>query len=161
MGLVRSRSSPAPDTLGLVCRPADGQRELATHHSIRRAVFVLEQGLFPLDDRDVHDSEAATIRVLGLDDGVPAGTVRLYPLGGGIWKGDRLAVLPEHRRVGSLGASLVHYAVSTAGALGGSRMEAQIQAGNVRFFQALGWSVVGDLAEYLGLPHQKMSIALR
>jgi putative N-acetyltransferase (TIGR04045 family) len=161
MGIVRSRSSPATDTLGLVCRPAEGRGELATHHRIRHAVFVVEQGLFPLDDRDLHDSDAATIHVLGLDDGVPAGTVRLYPLDGGIWKGDRLAVLSEHRHSGGLGASLVRYAVETAGALGGSRMVAQIQAGNVRFFQALGWTPCGDPADYLGLLHQKMSIALR
>ena len=35
------------------------------------------------------------------------------------------------------------------------------QAGNVRFFQALGWTAVGDPADYLGHPHQQMSIALR
>jgi putative N-acetyltransferase (TIGR04045 family) len=160
MGVVRSRWSSAPDTAGLVCRPADGPAEMATHHRIRRAVFVMEQGLFPLDDQDIHDSHAATIHVLGLDDGIPAGTVRLYPLGVGIWKGDRLAVLPEHRRSG-LGGPLVRYAVATATTLGGSRMLAQIQAGNVRFFAALGWTAVGDPADYLGLMHQQMSIALR
>jgi putative N-acetyltransferase (TIGR04045 family) len=161
MGTVRSRWSSAPDTLGRLCRPVDNPAELATHHRIRHAVFVAEQGLFPLDDRDTHDADAATIHVLGLDDGIPAGTVRLYPLGDGIWKGDRLAVLPEHRHSGGLGAPLVRYAVSTAGALGGSLMVAQVQTGNVGFFQALGWTAVGDPADYLGLAHQKMSIALR
>lgn len=160
MGVVRSHWSWAPDTVSLVCRPAEGLVELAMHHRIRHAVFVAEQELFPMDDLDVHDSVAATIRVLGLDDGVPAGTVRLYPLGGGIWKGDRLAVLPEHRRSG-LGSPLVRYAVGTAGALGGSRMVAQVQAANVRFFQALGWTAIGDPADYLGRLHQHMSIALR
>jgi putative N-acetyltransferase (TIGR04045 family) len=161
MGTVRSRWSSAPDTLRLVCRPADNPGELAAHHRIRHAVFVAEQGLFPLDDRDIHDADGATIHVLGLDDGIPAGTVRLYPLGDGIWKGDRLAVLPEHRHGSGLGGPLVRYAVSTAGTLGGSLMVAQVQAANVRFFQALGWTAVGDPADYLGLLHQKMSIALR
>jgi hypothetical protein len=40
-------------------------------------------------------------------------------------------------------------------------MVAQIQPANVRFFQALGWTRVGDPADYLGVPHQQMSIALR
>jgi hypothetical protein len=40
-------------------------------------------------------------------------------------------------------------------------MVAQIQPGNVRFFQALGWTAVGAPADYLGLLHQQMSIALR
>jgi putative N-acetyltransferase (TIGR04045 family) len=161
MGGVRSPLSSAPDTLGFTCRPADGPVELATHHEIRRAVFVTEQGLFAVDDRDSHDLDAATIHVLGLDDGVSAGTVRLYPLGDTIWKGDRLAVLPEHRHSGGLGAALVRYAVATAGALGGTRMEAQVQVANVRFFRALGWAALGAPADYLGLVHQKMSIALR
>ncbi len=161
MGGVRSPLSSTPDTLGFTCRPVAGHAELATHHRIRRAVFVAEQGLFALDDSDSHDRDAATIHVLGLDDGAPAGTVRLYPLGDALWKGDRLAVLPEHRRSGGLGAALVRYAVATAGALGGSRMEAQVQVGNVRFFRALGWAALGAPADYLGLLHQKMSIALQ
>ncbi|MGZ4639253.1 MAG: MSMEG_0567/Sll0786 family nitrogen starvation N-acetyltransferase [Actinomycetes bacterium] len=148
-----------PDTR-LACRPADGPAEIAMHHRIRHEVFVREQALFPVDDTDVHDAHAATIHVLGFDDGVPAGTVRLYPLGDRLWKGDRLAVLPDHRHSG-LGAPLVRYAVASAGALGGCRMVAQVQATNVRFFQALGWTAVGEPADYLGLLHQQMSIALQ
>jgi putative N-acetyltransferase (TIGR04045 family) len=161
MDVVRSRWPSPPDTTGLDCRPVDGPAELDTHLLIRHAVFVVEQRLFPGDDIDAHDDDAATIHVLGLDGGTPAGTVRLYPLGDGVWKGDRLAVLPEHRRSGGLGAALVRYAVATSGALGGTRMVAQIQLGNVRFFRALGWTPVGDPADYLGLSHQQMSIALR
>jgi putative N-acetyltransferase (TIGR04045 family) len=160
MVVAHSRSSSAPDTAGLLCRPVGGPAERAAHHRIRYEVFVLEQGLFPHGDRDEHDTAAATIHVLGFDDGVPSGTVRLYPLHGRLWKGDRLAGLPEHRRSG-LGAPLVRHAVATAGALGGTRMVAQIQPGNVRFFKALGWTEVGAPADYLGLLHQQMSIALR
>jgi putative N-acetyltransferase (TIGR04045 family) len=159
MGVVRSRW-PSPEVAALNCRQVEGPVDLATHHHIRHQVFVVEQGLFSVDDHDVHDTEAATIHVLGLHDGVPAGTVRLYPVGDASWKGDRLAVLPEHRH-SHLGAPLVRYAVATAGALGGSQMVAQIQPGNVRFFQALGWTAVGEPADYLGVPHQQMSIAMR
>jgi putative N-acetyltransferase (TIGR04045 family) len=160
MVVAHSPSSSAPDTAGLLCRAVQRPGELAVHHRIRHEVFVLEQGLFPQGDLDEHDADAATIHVLGFDGGVPAGTVRLYPIGGRLWKGDRLAVLPDHRRSG-LGAPLVRHAVATAGALGGTRMVAQIQAGNVRFFEALGWTPVGAPAEYVGLLHQQMSIALR
>lgn len=161
MDVVRSRWPSTADLTGFVCRPAEEPSDLATHYRIRHAVFVAEQGLFRHHDRDLHDADAATIHVLGLDDGVPAGTVRLYPLGDELWKGDRLAVLPDHRRSGGLGATLVRHAVATAGSLGGSRMVAQIQPGNVRFFEALGWAAVGDPADYLGVLHQPMSIALR
>lgn len=144
---------------GLTCRPVAGPLELAAHHEIRRAVFVTEQGLFPLDDRDGHDDDPATLHVLGLVRGRPAGTVRLYRLHGEVWKGDRLAVLPEHRR-SRIGGPLVRLAVALAGERGGTAMEAQIQAPNVRFFVQLGWSPDGDPADHLGVPHQRMTILL-
>jgi putative N-acetyltransferase (TIGR04045 family) len=153
-----SRSSPATEET-LACRPVHGPVELATHHEIRRAVFVAEQGLFATDDRDEHDGDPATVHVLGFVHGEPAGTVRLYPLGGTLWKGDRLAVLPEHRR-SHIGGPLVHLAVALAGDRGGSRMNAQVQAPNVRFFVHLGWSPVGEPADHLGVLHQRMTIAL-
>jgi putative N-acetyltransferase (TIGR04045 family) len=157
--VLPSRSSSAPDAPPRACRPVEGPDELATHHDIRRAVFVAEQGLFPVDDRDEHDDDAATLHVLGFVRGVPAGTVRLYPVDGPLWKGDRLAVLPEFRRSG-IGAPLVRHAVAAAARNGGTRMNAQVQAVNVRFFLALGWSTAGAPADHLGVPHQQMTIAL-
>jgi putative N-acetyltransferase (TIGR04045 family) len=140
--------------------------ELAAHFRIRHQVFVTEQGLFrsgrdrPGDDRDAHDGDPATIHVVGLVNGVAGGTVRLYPLGSaGRWKGDRLAVLPEHRRAG-LGAPLVRFAVAEAGARGGQEMEAYIQPANVAFFEWLGWRRTGGIVEYAGIDHQRMVIAL-
>jgi GNAT superfamily N-acetyltransferase len=98
--------------------------------------------------------------VAGLVDGVPGGSVRLYPLGSpGRWKGDRLAVLPEHRRAG-LGAPLVRFAVAEAGARGGQEMEAYIQPANVAFFEWLGWRRVGGIVAYAGTGHQRMVIPL-
>ena len=152
-----SRCSPAD---ALLCRPVDGAAELGEHHRIRRAVFVTEQGLFPVDDRDGHDADPATVHVLGLVAGRAAGTVRLYPLGAGVWKGDRLAVLPEHRRSG-IGGPLVRLAVATSGARGGTRMDALVQAVNTPFFLGLGWSCAGEVVEHLGVWHQPMSIVLR
>jgi putative N-acetyltransferase (TIGR04045 family) len=150
----------------LACRPVASAAELAAHFRIRHQVFVTEQGMFrsgnglPGDDRDAHDRDPATIHVVGLVDGVAGGSVRLYPLGSpGRWKGDRLAVLPEHRRAG-LGAPLVRFAVAEAGARGGQEMEAYIQPANVGFFEWLGWRRVGGLVQYAGIDHQRMVILL-
>jgi putative N-acetyltransferase (TIGR04045 family) len=150
----------------LACRPAASAAEVEAHFRIRHRVFVLEQGLFrngsgePGDDRDPHDDDPATIHVIGLADGVIGGTVRLYPLGaGGRWKGDRLAVLPGHRRHG-LGAPLVRFAVAEAGARGGREMEAYIQPANVTFFEWLGWRRVGGIVPYAGTGHQRMVTGL-
>jgi putative N-acetyltransferase (TIGR04045 family) len=145
------------------CRIVAGAGELAAHHDIRDAVFVDEQGIFAGSDRDVHDAAASTIHVLGLVDGLPAGTVRMFPLNPddsrGDWQGDRLAVLPEFR-AGSLGAPLVRFAVATAGRLGGRRMIAHIQPGNREFFLRLGWRQVGGPELYVGIPHLLMDIEL-
>ena len=112
------------------------------------------------DDRDGHDADPATIHVIGLAGDDIHGTVRLYPLATpGLWQGDRLAVLPEFRHLG-LGAPLVRFAVAAAGRRGGHLMEAQIQPGNVPFFEWLGWQRAGGLAPYAGILHQRMVIDL-
>ncbi|MCW2616200.1 MAG: GCN5-related N-acetyltransferase [Frankiales bacterium] len=152
--VLPSRSS---STGTRTCRPVRDTDELAVHHRIRRHVFVEEQGLFPDDDRDVHDDDPATVHVLGLVDGQPAGTVRLYPLAGELWKGDRLAVLAEQRHSG-IGGPLVRFAVATAAERGGRRMDATVQAVNTAFFVGLGWTPVGEPVEHLGVPHQAMTI---
>lgn len=143
----------------VVCRPVAGTAEMRAHHRIRHAVFVTEQGLFDGTDLDAHDADDATVHLLGLVDDEPAGTVRLWPYGDRLWQGDRLAVLASHRHVG-LGRPLVRLAVRTAAERGGTLMTAHVQLQNVRFFQALGWSVDGAPDDYLGAPHQQMTIAL-
>ena len=134
-------------------RLAASAAELEGHFAVRRAVFVEQQGLFE-DDRDSFDEIA--LHAVALVDGAVIGAVRLYPLAGSIWKGDRLAVLPGHRA----GAELVNFAVRTAGERGGTRMVAQVQVANVRFFERLGWEPDAEAAIYRGVMHQPMAIAL-
>jgi putative N-acetyltransferase (TIGR04045 family) len=150
---------PRPE---IVCRPANGADEAALHHRIRHEVFVVEQAVFATSDADGHDADDGTVKVLGwvVSPGggwEAGGAVRLYPLGAGIWQGDRLAVLAPFREW-NLGARLVRFAVDTAAHLGGVEMVAHVQAGNVRFFERLGWLRRGGPELYLGLPHQPMAI---
>jgi putative N-acetyltransferase (TIGR04045 family) len=127
---------------------------------VRQRVFVDDQALFEGSDEDARDRMPGTLHVVGLSDGEVAGAVRLYPVDdAGLWKGDRLAVLPE-ARVRRLGALLVRFAVATAGERGGHTMVAQIQLPNVRFFEHLGWSTDGPPAPYHGVMHQPMAIPL-
>ena len=159
-----SPSLAATDTSGraasAVCRIVSARDELAAHFAIRQQVFVEEQRLFSGTDRDRQDDERATLHVLGLWNGEPAGAVRLYPLDeGGLWKGDRLAVLSDHRQH-RLGDLLVRFAVRTAGERGGTRMTAYIQLPNVAFFEHLGWERAGEPIDYVGRPYQRMEIGL-
>lgn len=150
--------SRSPSAEVRTCRVVQDDDELALHHRIRRQVFVEEQRLFVDNDRDGHDEDPLTVHVLGHVDGVAAGTVRLYPLDGTLWKGDRLAVLSDQRKSG-IGGPLVRFAVATAAAGGGRRMEATVQAVNTRFFLHLGWSLASEPVDFLGVPHQPMTIS--
>jgi putative N-acetyltransferase (TIGR04045 family) len=153
---------PFPSSLAELadgCRPVAEPAELQVHLRIRRAVFVAEQGLFAGTDADERDADPATVHVLGFVGGEAAGTVRLYPLTGTLWHGDRLAVLPEHRR-SRIGGQLVRLAVALAGERGGSRMQARVQLPNVPFFRYLGWAPTAPPADHLGVPHQWMAIPL-
>jgi putative N-acetyltransferase (TIGR04045 family) len=159
--LWSASTEPRGSRVQLECREVASAEELAAHLAVRHQIFVTEQGVFPVDDRDARDTDPAVVHVVGLVDGLVRGAVRLYPLDepDGQWQGDRLAVLSGSRHLG-LGAPLVRFAVRTAGLRGGREMLAHIQLGNVRFFQRLGWRPVGDPEEYVGLPHQRMVIAL-
>jgi putative N-acetyltransferase (TIGR04045 family) len=164
---VLSPFSAGPEALAradagpLTCRIATGTVEVDLHHRIRHEVFVAEQAIFPVDDRDTNDDDPDALKVLGLCGPMAAGAVRLYVIDAdaGIWQGDRLAVLHRFRRHG-LGAPLVRFAVRTAGELGGSTMVAHIQPANVRWFETLGWRRAGESEIYVGLPHQPMEIDL-
>ena len=150
----------APGREPVSCVVAADPAELAIHFRIREEIFVREQALFGESDRDEHDASPDAVHVLALNGATAGGTVRLYPLEEeGLWKGDRLAVLRGFRTYG-LGEQLVRFAVRTAGERGGRLMIAQVQPANVRFFEHLGWSKVGEPSEYVGTPHQKMAIPL-
>jgi len=142
------------------CQAAGSDEERVLHRRIRHEVFVVEQRLFAVSDHDEHDEQHETVHGLGLCGLMVAGTVRFYPLAEpGVWKGDRLAVLPQFRRCG-LGGPLVRFAVRTAGMRGGDQMIAFIQRPNVPFFEHLGWRRAGSPVQYVGQPHQKMVIDL-
>lgn len=154
---ARPDSGPQGAPVCVLVTPGD---RLDIHRRVRHAVFVDEQGVFAVNDHDAHDDDPRTLHGLALVDGGAAGAVRLYPLDDlGIWKGDRLAVLPDHRR-GHVGAALVRFAVRTAAQRGGVRMHALIQLPNVRFFTALRWEPDGPVAMYHGRQHQPMVIDL-
>ena len=155
------QTASSPSSTAASCYLASDLAGLAEHYALRHQVFVVEQGIFEADDRDSLDDDERTLHVVGVVEGEVGGAVRLYPLDvtGELWKGDRLAVLPEHRAC-NLGARLVRFAVATAGGRGGRRMIAHIQLPNVRFFEHLGWRAEGPPASFHGVQHQLMAIGL-
>ncbi len=123
---------------------------------MRHSIFVEEQGIFSESDHDEWDESA--LQIVAEVDGQIVGAVRIYRLDDfGLWKGDRLAVLPHARR--GVGMLLVRFAVESAGVRGGYLMVANVQEANARFFERLGWQM-RDRLDYHGRPHREVSIGL-
>ena len=136
--------------------------ERAGAAALRRAVFCGEQGLFQDDDRDEHDEIATTIVALSSFTIVAesvVGTVRIHQQAPGLWRGSRLAVAPNYRRVGAIGASLIRLAVSSAHALGCRRFIAHVQSQNALMFRRLHWRTLEEI-ELHGRPHHLMEANL-
>lgn len=135
-------------------------------YALRRAVFCIEQGIFPGDDRDAIDDRAqlivAAVCVAGMPEQV-VGTVRIHRESedgpADVWMGSRLAVHPAFRRHSRLGVSLIRLAVGSAHALGCRVFRAHVQAQNAALFRSLHWRDLGDEALF-GRPHVRMEADL-
>lgn len=138
---------------------ADGGWEINQARKLRRAVFCAEQGVFEGDDLDAIDAHAQPLVALscvgGLSDQV-VGTVRIHRSLNdgeeGVWWGSRLAVHPEFRHHGRLGATLIRLAVCSAQARGASIFLAHVQAQNRAMFEKLHWRWLKDETLH-GRPH--------
>ncbi len=129
---------------------------------LRRQVFCDEQGIFSGDDADEIDAVATPIvavAMMGVAADAVVGTVRIHEAEPGTWWGSRLAVAPEHRRVGALGVALIRLAVSSAHARGATEFFAKVQSQNALLFQKLHWTTL-DIVDLHGRPHHLMQADL-
>lgn len=129
-------------------------RETQAYRQLRREVFVREQGMFSVSDRDVVDDDPRTVVLVARTPaGDVLGGVRVHPAPEvmtserdlGWWRGSRLAVQVDARGVvggggAGVGAALVRAACARAEAVGALRFDATIQAQNERLFTRLGWT---------------------
>ncbi|GEN64652.1 MSMEG_0567/Sll0786 family nitrogen starvation N-acetyltransferase [Acetobacter oeni] len=145
-----------------VVRLAQTPWERAGYHALRRDVFCTEQHVFEYDDRDSIDETAipiiAACCVAGMPDRI-VGAVRIHEAEPGVWRGSRLAVHADHRKLGRIGAELIRMAVSTAHGLGAIRFLATVQEQNVLFFRRLHWKSLGTITLH-DLPHHGMEADL-
>jgi ElaA protein len=127
----------------------------ADARAIRRRVFVEEQGVASDEEWDQHDAEgAATLHLVAFHAGRAAGCARLRAYGPDA-KVERVAVLPEARRLG-LGRALMEAAELAARAQGRPRLVLHAQTAVIPFYERLGWRAFGPEFQEAGIPHRRM-----
>lgn len=128
-------------------------RDIATCQAIRRAVFIVEQGISEADDLDGLDEVA--IHLLATVAANPVGTARLL-VKSDTGKIGRVSVLPDYRGLG-IGKALILKALDVFAAspeVATARLSAQTSA--ISFYEPLGFEATGDIYMDAGVPHRDM-----
>lgn len=154
-------------SLAFVVRVAEDAADREACFSVRKAVFVVEQGVSEDIEYDAYD--AVALHVLAVrEDGLPLGTGRLLygeeaaaKTGGDRSVGSlgRLAVTAEARGLG-VGVALVRAIEDAARARGLSAVDLGAQTHALGFYERLGYEAYGPEFPDAGIPHRAMRRAL-
>lgn len=130
------------------------QDQHAALTTVRRAVFIVEQGVPELLELDEHD--AGSHHVLVCDrQGQPVGAGRIKPDG----QIGRMAVLKAWRGQG-IGSAILESLLEHARQQGHARVFLHAQQSAVRFYQQSGFVVRGEMFEAAGIQHRAMEKVL-
>jgi predicted GNAT family N-acyltransferase len=136
----------------VVDTPADLQAAL----SVRKRVFIDEQGVAPALEIDQHDVLGGDTRhVVAVLDGQAVGAGRLRPVASDLAKLERIAVLVECRGRG-VGVALTRYLETLAQQLGFTRLTMNAQQSACGFYEKLGYGAVGPQFLEADIVHQRM-----
>ena len=132
-------------------------RDIATCRSLRRIVFIEEQGVSEADEVDDKDDDA--IHLLATQVGTPVGSARLL-IAGNTGKIGRVCVLKSHRGTG-LGAALIRAAITELRARGLTTAKLGAQTHAIGFYERLGFTATGPEYMDAGIPHRDMVLSLQ
>ena len=142
-----------PDPEGVELRVTEWARDGAAIGAIRRAVFVVEQGV--PEDLEWDGEDARCTHVLALLNRDPVGTGRLLRTG----KIGRLAVVAGARRHG-VGRCMLRRLVELAREQGLERIYLHAQVSSASFYEAHGFVAEGAEFDEAGIPHRRMRLAV-
>jgi predicted GNAT family N-acyltransferase len=141
--------SAGPDEAELTLRVGDWPSLRQGAESVRRAVFVVEQGLPEADEFD--DDDPRSVHAVAFDGDRAVATGRLLP-GARI---GRMAVLAPYRRSG-VGGRILARLIEVAAARGDTELVLSSQAYVRAFYVRHGFVAEGGLYDDAGIPHQTM-----
>ena len=126
-------------------------------YTLRRAVFMAEQGVTPADEWDGLEDDCH--HFLALDGDLPVATARLRPMGTSA-KLQRVAVARTHRGTG-LGDRILRHVLDFARARGYETVTLEAQTGAIPFYEKLGFVAHGPEFDDAGIAHRRMELGLR
>jgi ElaA protein len=132
-------------------------RDITLCRSLRRTVFIDEQGVSEADELD--DLDEVAIHLVAREDGQAVGSARLL-VQAEVGKIGRVCVLAPLRGRG-IGAALIRHAVHRFQAVAGvKRVKLGAQTHALGFYQALGFHPVGEVYDDAGIAHRDMILDL-
>lgn len=149
-------------TAPLVVREAITEADWQAVRTVREAVFVREQACPPEEEWDAFDPPdrrgVDVHHLLGTVGGEAAACARWRPVGGGVAKLERFAVLAPLRGRG-LGRAMVDAALADARASGHTRFALHAQVHLEAFYASFGFAPVGERFREAGIEHVKMTLS--
>lgn len=130
--------------------------DLAACHTIRRVVFIDEQGVSEAEEIDGRDGDAVHFLVWRED--IPIGTARVFVMGQAVKIG-RVAVLEAARGTGA-GKALMAGVMGWARDAGLRIARLDAQTAVIAFYEDLGFVASGPEFDDAGIPHRHMERAL-
>ena len=122
-------------------------------YSIRKRVFIEEQGVPEEMELDEHDPSAW--HALAYLNSECIGTARLVTLPGNVGRIGRMAVLPMHRRKG-IGGGLLRALLELSKSQGIPQLELHAQLSAMPFYEQFGFIAQGDIYDEAGIAHRDM-----
>ncbi|MFC7365373.1 MULTISPECIES: GNAT family N-acetyltransferase [Bhargavaea] len=132
---------------------ASTETEREDAFTVRKAVFVEEQGVPIHIELDDLDQEA--VHFIAYDGEQPIAAGRIRDIGDGVGKVERVCVLPEYRGR-RLGQQMMVMLEEHARKVGLSKIRLNAQNHAVPFYEKIGYSVTSPEFMDAGIPHRVM-----
>ncbi|MFQ3319433.1 MAG: putative GNAT family N-acyltransferase [Natronomonas sp.] len=138
-------------------RRVESETELEDALTVRRAVFIEEQGV--PEHRELDGKDETATNFVAYDGDQPVGAARLREYDDAAGKVERVAVL-EARRGEGLGREIMDAVEAAAKAAGCEAVVLHAQVPVVEFYDRLGYEVMSEEFEDAGIPHREMRKSL-
>ncbi|QLD87167.1 GNAT family N-acetyltransferase [Natronomonas halophila] len=138
-------------------RRVDSEAEMADALTVRREVFIEEQGV--PEDLEIDGKDEEAIHFVAYSGGDAVGAARLREHDEAAAKVERVAVVEDERETG-LGRAIMDTVEDAARAEGYESVLLHAQAPVIGFYETLGYEITSDEFEEAGIPHREMRKSL-